>query len=331
MTIRNYALKNHETFKRTKRNKAKSIALSCYKIYFDHFKGSQFSDQMQFFYGELLFDSKKYISAVKSYEEVILRFPNRKYAKAAYVNQVLALEKLLPTERELQSLASRGEEPIELTNSVKSFVKVAARYINKFPKEKNTPSILYRMAALYYKFNQFSMAAKYFKKLSDEYPSSKLVGNVGGILLDIYNKNKDYKSLEELALQLSKNKNVDKNLLREVKSVLEQISFKRAQDLALKKQYKASAMLYEKFARANPNSSLAPTSFYNAGLNFEKDGDSLSALSMYSAVLTYKGNKHSKVRKNSQEFLAILYEKLGFYKKAANSYVSFAKSYPSDI
>lgn len=330
VTIRNYALKNHETFRRTKHNRPKRLALSCYKIYFDHFARSKFSDQMLFFYGELLFDSKKYISAVKSYEEVLVRFPNSKYVKAAFVNQVLALEKALPTEREIQSLVGKGDAPVELTNAVKSFMKVAERYINKFPTEKNTPSILYEMAALYYKFNQFSMAAKYFKKLSEEYPTSKLVSNVGGILLDIYNKNKDYKSLEELALQLARNKNVDKKLLREVRSILEQISFKKAQDLALNKKYKESAALYEKFAKANSNSPLAPSAYYNAGLNFEKNGDRLSALSMYSAVLTYKGGQHGKIRKHSQEFLAILYEKLGFYRKAANAYVSFAKSYPSE-
>ena len=248
----------------------KNLALSFYKIYFDHFRKSQFMDQMRFFYAELLFDSRKYISAVKSYEEVIVQFPDSKYAKAAYINQVLALEKALPSEKEMQTLVGKTEEPVELPNSVRSFIKVAGRYVEKFPKESNSPSVLYRMAVLYYKFNQFSSAALLFKKLSDEYPKSKLTANVGGILLDIYNKNKDYKSLEELALKLSKNKSVNKKLLREVGSILEQISFKKAQDLAVRKQYRESAVLYEKFARANPSSPLAPSAFYNAGLNFEK-------------------------------------------------------------
>lgn len=330
VTVRNYALKNHETFRKTKSRRSRVLALSFYKVYFDHFKRSKFLDQMRFFYAELLFDSRKYISAVKSYEEVIVEFPDSKYVKPAYLNQVLALEKALPKEKEIQVLVGKGEEPIDFPNSVQSFIKVAGRYIKRFPTEKNSASVLYRMAALYYKFNQFSVAAKLFKKLSDEYPTSKLTSNVGSILLDIYNKNKDYKSLEELAVKLVQNKNVDKELLREVKSILDQISFKKAQDLALSKQYGASAKLYEQFARGKPSSPLAPSAFYNAGLNFEKSKDRLTAISMYSAVLTYKSKKHRKIRKNSHEFLAILYEKLGFYKKAAQSYVSFAKSYPSD-
>ena len=315
VTIRNYALKNHETFRRTRSDRSRILALSFYKIYFDNFKKSQFLDQMHFFYAELLFDSRRYISAVKSYEEVIVQFPDSKYTKAAYLNQVLALEKVLPNDSKIESLIGKGEEPVEFPNTIRSFIKVANRYIGKFPRADNAPSILYRMAALYYKFNQFSTAARLFKKMSDEHPTSKLTNNVGGILLEIYNKNKDYKSLEELAVKLAQNKNVNRELLREAKSILEQISFKKAQDLALNKQYKESAALYEKFARVNPSSPLAPSAFYNAGLNFEKNGDRLSAISMYSAVLTYKGRRHKKIRKNSQEFLAILYEKLGFYKK----------------
>ena len=330
VTVRNYSLKNHEHFRKTRNKREKRLALSFYKIYFDYYTRSPFLDQMNFFYGELLFDSRKYISAVKSYEKVISEFPQSKYVKASYVNQLLALEKILPGEVQLQKLAGKAEQPIDLPGSVQGFMKVAARYVQKFPREKNVPNILYRMAALYYKFNQFSLAAKYFKKLSEEHPTSKLVSNVGGILLDIYNKNKDYKSLEELALQLMQNKNIKPELLREVRSILEQISFTKAQNLAVNKKYRESAVLYEKFARENTGSPLAPSAFYNAGLNYEKEGDRLKALSMYSAVLAYKGQAHRKIRKKSQEFLAVLYEKLGFYKTAAKAYVSFAKSYPSD-
>ena len=109
VTIRDYALKNHETFRRTKRDRAKNLALNCYKIYFDNFAQSKFSDQMHFFYGELLFDSRKYLPAVQSYEVVITQFPKSKYKKAAFVNQVLAMEKALPTEKEIQNLVKKGE------------------------------------------------------------------------------------------------------------------------------------------------------------------------------------------------------------------------------
>ena len=330
VTIRNYTLKNHETFRRSKSKRSKALALNLYKIYFKHFQKSKKLDEMYFWYAELLFDSKRYISAVKAYEEVISLFPNSKYVKATYLNQVLALEKALPKEGEIKKLVGKETQAVEMPRVIKSFIKVSNRYTSKFPTAKNTPSVLYTSAALYYKFNQFSQAAQIFKQLSNQYPTHKLASNVGSILLDIYNKNKDYKALEELALSLSQRRNVDKALLKEVNSILEQISFKKAQDLSVNKQYKESALLYEKFARENPSSPLAAIAFYNAGLNFEKAEDFLRAVPMYSSVLTYKGKSNQKNRKKSQEFLAVLYEKLGFYKKSAEAYTAFAKSYSRD-
>ena len=330
VTIRNYTLKNHETFRRTQSKKSKALAMSFYKIYFNHFTKSKYLDEMYFWYAELLFDSKRYISAVKAYEEVISLFPNSKYAKAAYLNQVLALEKALPKDQAIKKLVGQESQAVEMPKVIKSFIKVSNRYVSKFPTAKNTPSVLYTVAALYYKFNQFAPAAEIFKQLSEKYPTHKLASNVGSILLELYNKNKDYKALEELALSLSQSRNVDKELLKEVHSVLEQISFKKAQDLSVNKQYRESALLYEKFARSNPSSPLAVIAFYNAGLNFEKAGDFLRAVPMYSSVLTYKGKGNQKNRKKSQEFLAVLYERLGFYKKAAGAYVAFARNYPQD-
>ena len=328
VTIRNFALKNHQTYRKTKSAQSKTLAVNLYKFYFKVFTNSEFSDQMYFWYAEILFDSKQYISAVKAYEGVLSKFPNSKYAKASYLNQVLALERALPSDKEIREMVGTGDDPVEMPAVIKSFLKIADRYVSQFPRAENSPTILYKMAALTYRFNQYDLSIPYFKKMFEQYSGHSLAGNVGSILLDIYSKNKDYKSLEALAVQLSQtSKNAE--LLKEARSILEQISFKRAQDLALNKKYKESALLYEKFARSNPGSSLAPSAFYNAGLNFVNAKDSLQALSMYSSVITYKGKAHADIRKKSREFIAVLYEKLGFYKKAADAYVAFAKAYPS--
>ena len=329
VTIRGYALKNHQTYKKTRSKLSRQLALNLYEYYFLAFKKSEYSDQMYFWHAELLFDSKKYISAIKSYEEVISLFPNSKYSQAAYLNQILAFEKSFPKENEIKKMTGKSAAPVEPPQIIKSFVRVANRYVKKFPKAKNTPSILYTIASMYYKLNQLEKAIPYFKLIAEQHSSHSLAGNVNSILLDLYNKSKNYTALEEFALKLSKNPNLNRELLKEVKSILEQVSFKKAQDLSSEKKYKESAVLYEKFAKQHPGSNFAVSAFFNAGLNFEKSGDPLKAVSMYSSVLTYKtGNK--EVRKKSQKFTAVLYEKLGFYKKAADSYVSFAKNYPLD-
>lgn len=329
VTIRDYTLKNHQSYRKTRSNRPKRLALNLYEYYFSAFPRSEYSDQMSFWYAELLFDSKKYVSAIKAYEEVISLFPKSKYLPAAYLNQVLAFEKSFPSESKLRQMIGNETRPLEMPQIIKSFIRVAKRYIKKFPQAENTPSILYTVGSMYYRFNYFDSAVFYFRQISEQYSKHSLASNVNAILLDLYNKNKDYASLERLALELFKDPNLDRSLLKEVKSILEQISLKKAEDLSVEEKYQESALVYENFAKTYPSSQDAVSAFFNAGLNFEKAGDYLKAVSMYSSVLTYNSAPLS-IRRKSHRFTAVLNEKLGFYKKSADSYVSFAKKYPRD-
>lgn len=328
-TLRNYALKNHQTFRISKNKKELTIALNLYRLYFSEFKKSPHSNQIFFFYGELLFDSRQYTKAITAYELVIKRYPNSKYAKPAYINQLLAVEKQLPTIAQIERLIGKSDQPHDLPDALKKFAQVAKRYINKFPNEKNTPTVIYRLGVFYYKFNQFDQAGKSLSNLLAKYPQSEFTSSAGSLLLDIYNKDKNYASLEKLANQFTQNKKIDKELLAEARFVLEQISFKKAQDLAINKKYKESADLYRKFAKSYPKANLSAKAYYNAGINYEKHKDIKSAVSMYAAVLKYPFKSNQSINQKSLEFLPVLQEKLGFYKQAANAYARYAKRFPS--
>ena len=327
--LKNYALRNHQLFRKTKTDRARLLALGFYEIYFSEFKSTPHSDQMSFFHGELLFDSKKYVEAVKKYEEVISKAPSGKYAVPAYTNQILALEKLLPDDREVDRLTAKAKGPVALPPKISTFIKTALRYVKRLPKQKNSSSVLYRVGSLYYHFNHLDKSAVHLGNLYSRYPSVPYISDVGGLLLDIYNRQKDYESLKKLAVRFVSNKKIDRSLVREAQSILQQLSFKQAQDLAVQKKFRQSAVLYEKFAKENPSSPLASSSYYNSAINYEKSSDLLKAVAMYSAVLTYKKSP-LKIRKKCREYLPVLYEKLGLYRKAAEGYSDYAGRFPKD-
>ena len=329
VTLRKYSLRNHQTFRTSRTSRSRILALSFYKMYFSEFESVKHSDQMHFFYGELLFDTGKYMSAIQKYEEVIKKYPDSKYASTAYTNQILALEKTLPDSKEIDRITGKRKGVMELPKKIQTFITLALRYLEKFPKRKNSSSILYRVGAMYYKFGHLEKAAVHLKNLYNRYPSISYISDVGGLLLDIYNRKKDYASLQALASKFTSNKRIDKSLLKEARSILQQLSFKEAQDLAVKGDFKESAALYEAFAKKNPTSSLAPSSYYNAAINYEKSGDARKAISMYSAVLSYK-KIPLKIQKRSRRFLPVLHERLGFYWKAAEGYASYAGRFPKD-
>lgn len=329
VTLRDYALKNHQTFNRTKSNISKGLALSFYKLYFSHFKESKFSHEIRFFYGELLFDTGNYKRAAFQYERLIQKFPSSKYIKPAYLNQLLAMEKLLPDSSEIDRMTQgKGETPLSFPASIKKFTAVSLRYLKKLPRQKNSPTVLYRVASFYYNFNQFDKATVYFRRFFDSYPSSPHISNVGSILLELYSKSKNYKALEELAYRFARNKNTDGKLINEAKHILQQLAFKKAQDMALQGKFSESAFLYESFAKKNPSSTLASLAFFNAGINYEKHKNIKKAIAMYSSVLTYRDKKSIKQRNQANEFLPVLNEKLGFYGKAARGYSSYAVAFP---
>ena len=329
VTLRDYALKNHQTFRRTKSNISKGLALNFYKLYFSNFKESKFSHEIRFFYGELLFDTGNYRKAAVQYERLIQKFPSSKYIKPAYLNQLLAMERLLPASSKVDRMTqNKGEAPLNFPENIKKFIGVSLRYLKKLPRQKNSPTVLYRVASFYYNFNHFDKATTYFRQFFDSYPSSSHISNVGSILLELYSKSKNYKALEELAVRFARNKNTDGKLIDEAKHILQQLAFKKAQDIALQGKFSESAFLYESFAKKNPSSTLAALSFFNAGINYEKHKDIKKAIAMYSSVLTYRDKNSLKQRNQANEFLPVLNEKLGFYRKAAKGYSSYAVSFP---
>lgn len=332
VTLRNYSLKNHQTFRISKNKRGQSIALDLYKLYFSEFKDSQHLDQIHFFYGELLFDSRKYSEAVKAYEFVIKEYEDTKYAKPAYINQLLALEKILPSDSQIAKMTASTDKLIPFSEKIKEFIRVSLRYLDNFPKAENASAVLYKAAILHYNFNQYTQAAELLESLIKKYPKSEYVSSVGGLLLDIYNKDKNYEALTKLATSLSQSKKVDQELLQEAKYILEQLSFKQAQDFAFKKDYKKSADLYYEFAKKKPKGQLALVSYYNAAINYEKIKNIKQATQMYKAVLSYKAQtaKHKNIQEKSAEFLPVLHEKLGYYNQAAQGYVQYATLYPKN-
>ena len=327
-TLRSYALKNHQIFRKSKSQKTKNKTLAFYKLYFSEFAKSSKADQMNFFYGEILFDSKRYAGAVRKYEHVISQYPKSKYVTPSYTNQILALEKLLPKAKDMpQSKTLKQARTLPL--SVENFIKSGFRYIKIRPKAQNTPSILYKIASLYYNYHHLDKAATTFKNLYNTHPSFKEISRVGSLLLDIYNQNKDYKSLQDLARQFVKNKKVSPSLLQEAQSILSQLSLKKAEDLVRKKDYKGSAELYASFAKNNPRSKFAASSLYNSGINYEKISKIKQASSMYESLLAYR-KADPKLRKKAREFLPVLYEKLGYYAKAARGYALYAQKFKQE-
>ncbi len=330
-TVRNYALRMHQSFRKTKSPLSKSQALLGYEMYIKNFKNFLLSDQMYFFYAELLFDLKRYQEASAQYWFIVKNFRKSKYYNLASLNSVLAFEKNLPSSERIREIVGDNKKFVAFPSLVHRFQKIAYSYVENFPKEANVPAILYKMASLHYEFNHYDEALAQFWNLIRQYPSDLHAEYSANLILDIYNLKKDFKGLQEVATQLLKNTMIARSSSgQEMRKILSQVSLKSAESLAKNKQYFESAELYQSFAKKHPKSPLRIVAYYNAGVNFKKSGDLLKALSLYRLVLNDRSSKNRKLRVSILKEIPSLYQQIGQYKRAAEAFFDYAKFFPKD-
>lgn len=328
-TLRNHILQLHQTAQNSKAPYSQARAKEAYQLYFKTFDKVEKADEMHFFFAELLFDVGEFEPAAFHYNWIVKNTPKSSYAEKSKLNTVLALEKTLPEESDLKKRLGDSLEPVPLEKNVKNFLLASKQYIDSYPTGENVPAIRYKSGALFYYHNQFDEALGEFNAIIKGHPKSKYAEYSANLTLDIYNLKKDFVGLEKAGAEILKNEALAQGQVgTQVKSVLQQVSFKKAQELETEKKYQESALAFEQFAAENPKSDLAITALFNAAVNFERSNDLAKSAQMHQRVMAAKGKKD--LSDKSEKILPSLYEKTGQYKKAAQLMQAYAKKNPKE-
>lgn len=330
-TLRNYILQQHQTAQNSRAPFSQATASEGYKIYLQEFPQSLQTPDMHFYYGELLYDMKKYNEATDQYRWVVENAPQSKFYMKAANNIIHAAEKSLPSDQEMQKRVGNSTDPIALDPRVESFIKAADWYIAKFPKDEKTPELKFRTARLYYQHNQFDKANELFTQVVQQYPRTKYSEYSANLILDIFNLKKDYIGLEKTGQALLKVPEIASSKAGgEIRGILEKASFKKAQDLEKAGNHEESAKQFEAFAMQNPKSDLAVTATYNAAVNYEKTGDLVKAIPLYTQVTNTKGDAADKLKPNVHRFLAKIYQNASLFEDSITHYKAAIQTNPKD-
>jgi hypothetical protein len=330
-TLRNYVLAQHQTAQNARTKSAQAGAKEGYVLYLRTFKSSPKIDEMHFFYGELLFDLNDYLAAAKRYEWVIQNSPRSPYFDKSLLNSLLSYEKLLPKPEEIKKVVgTKNIDPVEFSENIKAFEVAALRYLERVPKGENRTAIKFRIASLYYYFNQFDPAEKLFREIIATDSKSEYAKHSANLMLDIYNLKKDYVGLQKAADDIMKVPSLaNSDVGAQIKDIRVQSAFKNAKDLESKNDYAASAEQFEAFSLKNAGTTLGFTALYNATVNYGRAGDTNKALELSTKVIAAKGGDE-KAKKDTFRGLPGLYETTGQYIKAAKYYEAYAGKYPKE-
>ncbi|MCC2678515.1 MAG: adventurous gliding motility protein [Pseudobdellovibrio sp.] len=331
LTLRNYVLQQHQAAQNSRAEFSRQTTEQGYRLYFQEFSKSAQAADMHFYYGELLYDMQKFAEAANEYAAVVDTNPNSQFAEKASQNLLLAIEKVLPKDEELQKKVGNSTDPVPLDPISEKFVKAAKWNLEKFPKSANAGEIRFRVARLYYLTNNFKEAEQYFKEVVAMHPNTKIADYSANLLLDIYNLRNDYNGLEKMGNELLKNEYIANSKTGgDIRLVLEKSSFKRGQNLELEKKFLESAQQFQGFAMAHPKSELAGIAFFNAGVNFERAARNKDAIINYKKVIASNDKSLATFKPKARRLLAKMYQDSGMFEEAGNLYSELVRESPRD-
>ena len=127
-TLRTFILQNHQTAQNTRGQLSQNNARTGYELYFSTFKNTKNLADMHFYFGELLFDMKNYKKAARNYLWVVSKAPTSQFYEKSILNSILALEKNLPTDKQIANVVGSSKEAVPLDKTTLLFENVAQKY-----------------------------------------------------------------------------------------------------------------------------------------------------------------------------------------------------------
>ncbi len=331
-TLKNYILQEHKALQKSRAPLGQKLTKNTYELYIKEFPNSKNIAEMRFFYGELLYDMGEYDKASEQYNWVIENAPNSQYHSVAVLNQLLALERSLPSDKEIEKIRGASLEPFEMNKEEKEFIAAGTDYVNKFPKADKVADIKFKIGRIYYSHNYFDQALSSFRAIMKEHPKTPFAKYSANLILDIYNLRKDYEGLTKAGEEILTSPDIkSSDITMDVQDVVEKARFREAQDLETSKNYLGSAKAFEAFSKAYPSSKLANIGKYNAAVNYERAGEISKSTQLYSGFLVGgKRNENEKQRKEARRLLGRIYERTGQLEKAAEEFEKFTVENPKD-
>ncbi|OFZ12364.1 MAG: hypothetical protein A2Z20_00855, partial [Bdellovibrionales bacterium RBG_16_40_8] len=329
--LRNHVLQLHQIAQNARTKTSIVNAKSAYELYFNTFSNEPKIDEIHFFYAELLFDDGDFEKSAGHYLWVVDHAKDSTYYDKAMLDALLAREKLLPAEDRIRKIVGDSTNTVEFDSKVKAFEIAALRFLAKYPNSENAVSVNYRMGALYYLYNQFDKAVPFLTELIKKHAKTPQAKYAANHLLDIFNLQKDYVGLQKTANEILAIPEIARSEVgAQIRDIKLKTDFKLAKELEDKKDYAGSAKAYEDFALRNRSSELAVGSVFNSAVNYERSGNIVKAIALYTVVSTNKSKASQDLAIKSSKFLPILYEKTGQYAKAAQLFEEYSRHNSKD-
>lgn len=292
-----------------------------YAVYLERFGDAPAAYEMYFNAGEIdFYHLADAPSAAKSYLAAVRLRPKGKFSRDALYNALTALE--VARAQEFDAAKAEGRAPQE-TPTDKQLTEAMELYVATYPDDAAVPDLLFRQGKLYYDYAVYDPAVRQWGLLLEKYPRSTQAKSAGELILDSFNKSKDYENIEVWARRLkaapafeapAEQKKLDLLIVGAV--------FKQGEQLAEAGEHARAAQAYLRAAREFPGEPRAAQAAVNAEVEAKRAAD----LVTLAAAADLLAEKHGD-RKEVPEGLwiaATTYQQIGSFAEAARYHEQIA-------
>jgi TolA-binding protein len=262
--------------------------------------------------------------AADAYLGAVRAKPNGPLSRTALYNALASLEVARASEFEAAKKAGKKQEE---TATDKKLTEAMELYVRTYPNDKQIPELLFRQGKLYYDYGVYDPAVRQWGLLLEKYPKDKLSAGAGELILDSFNRSKDYVNIETWARRLKKAPAFQTpEQQARLDGLIVGAMFKQGEQLAEQGEHARAAQAYLRAAQEFPKEVRSAQAAVNAEVEARRAAD-LESLGAAASLLV----KYHKDRPEAAQGIwiaATTYQEVGLFSESANYHAIIAENFP---
>ena len=284
--LREHALQLHAKAQKDKSSRAEfEGAAGLYIVYLSNFDSEKTAYQIHYYLGEIYFHhldkgndaATQYMAAARAMpKDEALREPLKTQRHDAIYNAIAALERVRFGELEARRKQRAGDSgsAFQETEADKKFAEALELYAQLYPSDPALPELFFRQGRQYYDYGVYDSAVKIWGSLLEKFPRSQYALAAGELILDSFNRAKNYENIETWARRLKSAPAFQSDAnQKKLDTLIVQAVFKQGEQKAAAGEHGDAAKAYLRAAREFPSDPRAAQACVNSELEAQKAGD----------------------------------------------------------
>ena len=331
--LKEHALQLHAKAQKDRTSKAEfEGAAGLYVVYLSKFEGEKNAFQIHYYLGEIYFHhldrgndaATQYMAAARSMpKDDALKEPLKTQRHDAIYNAIAALERVRFGELEARKKQPQGSA-FQETEADKKFAEALELYAQLYPNDPALPELFFRQGRQYYDYGVYDSAVKIWGSLLEKFPRSQYALAAGELILDSFNRAKNYENIETWARRLKSAPAFSSETnQKKLDTLIVQAVFKQGEQKAAAGEHGDAARAYLRAAREFPSDPRAAQACVNAELEAQKAGDT-ETLKEGAKLVTGKAYATRPESPHGAWIAAATFQSMGLFAESAEFHEAIA-------